>query len=101
MPEFVSKEDFIAYLRTLPPDHQFTREPDKLWAQCCPLACCLKARGAPNPGIGLSTWYDDPRREMTTVNVLPTWAQKFVRRFDDRWESPGDARGALEDMDGL
>lgn len=79
MKPFLDKDDFAAYLATLPPDHVFARKPNKMWSQCCPLASWLKSRGYPDPRVGLSVWTPDGVENLTGI---PAWAAAYVRRVD-------------------
>jgi len=76
---FLDKDDFAAYLVTLPADHTFVRVPGKLWSQCCPLASWLKTCGYSEPRVGLSVWTPDGNEIPTG---LPEWAARYVRRVD-------------------
>lgn len=79
MSDFITKEDFIAYLNTLPPEHVFHVLSGQMWEQCCPLASCLKTKGHADPRCGLSVWFPSPKSEAFR---LPAWAATFIRRID-------------------
>lgn len=93
--EFVSKEDFVAYLRTLPSDQRFG---GARWNEECPLACCLRQKGLPRPQVGNCGWGVEG---FARSDALPDWAQNFVQRFDTVYPFQQTAAKALEIMETL